>query len=138
MFCEVGDGKVVTLLGCCVVNVVLCSRAGGTGVPGEWGFFLVMIAIIVWLPFSGTFRGAIGERRRGDTDSIIVETSEDRGRYPEEVSEDRDVPRCQTPSDDSDYEDADTTISFCTSDPRADHDQDADASGQRERESVWQ
>lgn len=37
----------------------------------------------------------------------------DRGRYPEEVSEDRDVPRCQTPSDDSDYEDADTsTIPF--------------------------
>jgi hypothetical protein len=37
----------------------------------------------------------------------------DRGRYPEEVSEDRGVPRCQTPSDDSDYEDADTnTIPF--------------------------
>jgi hypothetical protein len=37
----------------------------------------------------------------------------DRGRYPEEVSEDRDVPRCQTPSDDSDYEDADTsTVPF--------------------------
>ena len=40
-------------------------------------------------------------------------TTSDRGRYPEEVSEDRDVPRCQTPSDDSDYEDADaSTIPF--------------------------
>jgi hypothetical protein len=37
----------------------------------------------------------------------------DRGRYPEEASEDRDVQRCQTPSDDSDYEDPDTsTIPF--------------------------
>jgi hypothetical protein len=34
-----------------------------------------MIAIIVWSPFSGTFRGAVGERRPGDRDSIIVETS---------------------------------------------------------------
>jgi len=32
----------------------------------------------------------------------------DRGRYPEEVSEDRDVQSCQTPSDDSDYEEADS------------------------------
>jgi hypothetical protein len=32
----------------------------------------------------------------------------DRGRYPEEVSEERDVQRCQTPSDDSDYEEADS------------------------------
>jgi hypothetical protein len=31
----------------------------------------------------------------------------DRGRYPEEVPEDRDVSRCQTPSDDSDYEEPD-------------------------------
>jgi hypothetical protein len=27
-----------------------------------------MIAIIVWLSFDGTFRGAVGERRRGDRD----------------------------------------------------------------------
>ena len=32
----------------------------------------------------------------------------DRGRYPEEASEERDVQRCQTPSDDSDYEEADS------------------------------
>ncbi|KAI0308309.1 hypothetical protein B0F90DRAFT_1807520 [Multifurca ochricompacta] len=32
----------------------------------------------------------------------------DRGRYPEEVSEERDIQRCQTPSDDSDYEDPDS------------------------------
>ena len=32
----------------------------------------------------------------------------DRGRYPEEVSEERDLQRCQTPSDDSDYEEADS------------------------------
>jgi hypothetical protein len=31
----------------------------------------------------------------------------DRGRYPEEVSEGRGAERCQTPSDDSDYEEAD-------------------------------
>ena len=31
----------------------------------------------------------------------------DRGRYPEEVPEDRDVSRCQTPSSDSDYEEPD-------------------------------
>jgi hypothetical protein len=31
----------------------------------------------------------------------------DRGRYPEEVSEERGAERCQTPSDDSDYEEAD-------------------------------
>jgi len=34
--------------------------------------------------------------------------SSDRGRYPEEVSEERDMRRCQTPSDDSDYEEADS------------------------------
>jgi hypothetical protein len=34
-----------------------------------------MIAIIVWLSFDGTFRGAVGERRRGDRDSVIAETS---------------------------------------------------------------
>jgi hypothetical protein len=34
-----------------------------------------MIAIIVWLLFDGTFRGAVGERRRGDRDSVIAETS---------------------------------------------------------------
>jgi hypothetical protein len=34
-----------------------------------------MIAIIVWLSFDGTFRGAVGERRRGDGDSVIAETS---------------------------------------------------------------
>ena len=33
--------------------------------------------------------------------------SSDRGRYPEEVSEERDVERCTTPSDDSDYEEVD-------------------------------
>ena len=32
----------------------------------------------------------------------------DRGRYPEEASEERDIQRCQTPSDDSDYEEADS------------------------------
>jgi hypothetical protein len=32
----------------------------------------------------------------------------DRGRYPEEVSEERDIQRCQTPSDDSDCEEADS------------------------------
>ncbi len=31
----------------------------------------------------------------------------DRGRYPEEVSEDRDLQPCQTPSDDSDYDEPD-------------------------------
>jgi hypothetical protein len=31
----------------------------------------------------------------------------DRGRYPEEVSEDRDIEQCQTPSDDSDYDETD-------------------------------
>jgi hypothetical protein len=37
--------------------------------------YLVMIAIIVWLSFDGTFRGAVGERRWGDRDSVIAETS---------------------------------------------------------------
>jgi hypothetical protein len=34
-----------------------------------------MVAIIVWLSFDGTFRVAVGERRRGDGDSVIAEIS---------------------------------------------------------------
>ena len=38
--------------------------------------------------------------------------SSDRGRYPEEVSEERGMQRCQTPSDDSDYEDDSIPFAF--------------------------
>ncbi|KAI9509531.1 hypothetical protein F5148DRAFT_1187033 [Russula earlei] len=43
-------------------------------------------------------------------------TLSDRGRYPEEVSEERDIQHCQTPSDDSDYEETDS-ISFAFAPP---------------------
>jgi len=41
----------------------------------------------------------------------------DRGRYPEEVSEERDIQGCQTPSDDSDYEETDSSIPFAFAPP---------------------
>ena len=43
--------------------------------------------------------------------------SSDRGRYPEEVSEERGIQRCQTPSDDSDYEEEADSIPFAFAPP---------------------
>lgn len=41
--------------------------------------------------------------------------SSDRGRYPEEACEERDIQRCQTPSDDSDDEDDGIPFAFAPS-----------------------